>query len=64
MIQKEHWPSFVRSILENHYDLAYRRPGQEGCVYPPAKQLISLPTADPETLRNAARNILSKLGLS
>jgi tRNA 2-selenouridine synthase len=54
-IASEDWSAFVKSILENHYDLAYRKPGSEGCVYPSASHTIALPNASPEALQEAAR---------
>lgn len=59
MIENDEWASFVRSILQNHYDLAYRRPGQDGCAYPHPEKVIALSEADPKALREAAGQLLS-----
>lgn len=57
-IKQGQWKDFVRSILVNHYDLAYRRPGDEGSVYQPRSSVIALPDAQPGTLDQAARALL------
>lgn len=61
-ISAREWPEFVRSILENHYDLAYRRPGSEGSVYQTPAHRIALPDASPESLRRAAASLLQSTG--
>ena len=55
------WKDFVRSILVNHYDLAYRRPGAEGSVYQTPSGVIALPDAQPGTLDQAARALLGSV---
>jgi tRNA 2-selenouridine synthase len=60
-IRQGDWLGFVRSILVNHYDLAYRRPGAEGSVYQAPSATITLPDANPDTLRQAARTLLASL---
>jgi hypothetical protein len=33
LIDQENWSEFLQSILLDHYDLVYRRPGSEESVY-------------------------------
>ena len=55
------WPDFVTSLLENHYDLCYRRPGSADSNYPPPAYQLALPDHSFESYRDAAR-ILSEAG--
>lgn len=59
-IQRDDWFSFVRSILENHYDLAYRRPGAEGSIYQPPCDTLALPDASPGSLQSAAARLIAQ----
>ena len=58
-IQQGNWIEFLKSILENHYDLAYRRPGSEGCAYPAPNKTIALPDASSSTLKTAAQELIA-----
>ncbi|MDE0826458.1 MAG: tRNA 2-selenouridine(34) synthase MnmH [Akkermansiaceae bacterium] len=58
-IKADDWLTFTRSILEHHYDLAYRRPGAEGSVYQPPTDLIALPDANPDSLASAAKQLIA-----
>ena len=60
-IKRADWKEFVRSILVNHYDLAYRQPGAEGSVYQPPSHLIPLPNAKRETLQFHATELLNSV---
>lgn len=55
------WDDFVRSILVNHYDLAYRRPGSEGSTYQSPAHTIALPDGSPASLKDAAAGLLDSL---
>ena len=58
------WQEFVTSILLNHYDLAYRRPGSEGCVYQEPAITVDLPDASPSSMTRAAHELISHAGTS
>lgn len=60
-IKDGQWDDFVRSILVNHYDLAYRRPGSEGSTYQTPADTIALPDGTPASLRHAAADLLASL---
>ena len=57
-IESGQWLDFVLSILEHHYDLAYRRPGSEGGNYQAPSNTVALPDAAPATLKAAAATLL------
>lgn len=54
------WTSFVRSVLVNHYDKVYRRPGSEKSVYPAPSEAIVLADASPASLAAAAARVVSQ----
>lgn len=59
LIEAGDWTGFVRSILEHHYDLVYRRPGSENCVYQlPARQVV-LPDAGADSIARAAEELVA-----
>jgi tRNA 2-selenouridine synthase len=58
-IESGEWREFVLSILEHHYDLAYRQPGSQGGNYRAPTSTIALPDATPSTLRAAAANLIA-----
>ena len=52
------WPDFVTSLLENHYDLCYRRPGTADSNYPSPTSQLALPDHSPASYRDAARTLI------
>ena len=48
------WPDFVTSLLENHYDLCYRRPGSPNSNYQSPAGRIALTDYSSESYRKAA----------
>ncbi len=59
LIKEGRWTEFVRSILENHYDLVYRRPGSADCVYQLPTRQIALTDAGNESIARAASELLA-----
>lgn len=59
LIDDRRWSDFVASILENHYDLAYRKAGDEKSNYPAPSRSISLPDFSPESLKTAAHQLMT-----
>ena len=59
LITAGRWTEFVRSILENHYDLVYRRPGSADCVYRKPERQIGLPDAQTASIAQAARELIA-----
>ena len=58
LITEGAWPEFVTSVLENHYDLCYRRPGSSESNYQvPVKQL-SVPDCSPESYLEVASQLV------
>jgi len=56
-INSSQWTEFVASILENHYDLAYRRAGDEKSNYPEPSAQIELPDFSESSLLAAAEQL-------
>lgn len=50
LIDAKQWPAFVQSMLEEHYDPAYRRSFQQ--QYPHVTQTYALPDLSPASLEN------------
>ena len=48
------WPEFVTSLLENHYDLCYRRPGSPASNYQAPAEQYALPDCSMESYHRAA----------
>ena len=59
LITDGQWTDFVRSILQNHYDLVYRRPGSTDCVYRKPERQIELPDAQAASIAEAARELIA-----
>ena len=57
-IDQENWPEFLHSILLDHYDLVYRRPGTEESVYQTPERTLSVPSADPSDFEKAATELI------
>lgn len=53
------WPEFVASVLENHYDLCYRRPGSEDSNYLAPTEQLPLENCSAESYAQAARHLLA-----
>ncbi|NNC89112.1 MAG: tRNA 2-selenouridine(34) synthase MnmH [Akkermansiaceae bacterium] len=62
LVEAGDWQGFVASILENHYDRSYRRPGSEGSIYQPPSQFIDLRDTSPASLGAATGQLLSNTG--
>lgn len=54
------WPEFVMSVLVDHYDLVYRRAGDEKSNYPAPEKNVPLADFTPEHLKAAAKQIISQ----
>ncbi|MEJ6578385.1 MAG: tRNA 2-selenouridine(34) synthase MnmH [Akkermansiaceae bacterium] len=54
------WPSFLQSILVDHYDLAYRLPGSEESVYPKPSQTLEIPSANSADFEKAAADLIAQ----
>ncbi|YCM45486.1 tRNA 2-selenouridine(34) synthase MnmH [Verrucomicrobiaceae bacterium 227] len=54
------WPSFLESILVDHYDLAYRLPGSEDSVYPKPSHSLEIPSANSADFEKAAADLISQ----
>lgn len=59
-IDAGHWPEFVESVLRNHYDLVYRRAGDEKSNYPAPSHSVNLTDFAPESLKKAATNLMNR----
>ncbi len=59
-IEARDWPAFLSSILADHYDLVYRRPGSEDSVYPVPEHTIDLPSCAPEDFEKAASDLIAR----
>jgi tRNA 2-selenouridine synthase len=59
-IDQEDWPSFLESILNDHYDQCYRRPGSPDSVYKDASRTVAIPEATKEGFEEAASLLLAK----
>ncbi len=58
LIRNGKWEEFLQSILENHYDLAYRPPGSEKSKYPKATHHFTIQSNTAEDYHSTARSIL------
>ena len=58
LINRREWKEFVTSILVNHYDLAYREPGSEGCAYQSPCSTLNLANASAESVNSAAAELI------
>ena len=57
LITQGAWPEFVASILENHYDLCYRRPGSSDSNYQAPTEQLSLPDCSLESYLEVASHL-------
>ena len=58
-IDAEQWDEFVASILKNHYDLAYRRAGDEKSNYPAPAETITLCDFSTTSLDQATSKLMT-----
>lgn len=58
-IDAEQWHEFVASILKNHYDLAYRRAGDEKSNYPAPSETITLSDFSTTSLDQATCKLMN-----
>lgn len=59
-IDGEDWPAFLKSILVDHYDLAYRLPGSQDSVYQSPSETLALASADQSDFTQAATDLLAR----
>ena len=59
-IEERRWSAFLESILVDHYDLCYRRPGSENSVYPEPEDTLSLLSNSEADFQKAAADLISK----
>lgn len=57
-IKAQDWDNFLASILTDHYDLAYRPPGDEKSNYAPPQSTLTVHGISPEHMQKAAQEIL------
>lgn len=53
-IDQQDWDAFLKSILVDHYDLAYRLPGSDDSIYPAPCFQLDLPSDSDEAFEKAA----------
>lgn len=58
-IKNADWPTFLTSILEDHYDLAYREPGHEKSNYPTPTKTLHLKDCTQSTYTQTAKELVS-----
>lgn len=58
LIKTGSWSEFVSSVLEDHYDLCYRRPGSDSSVYQTPAREISLPDASHQSYASVAQQVI------
>mgnify|MGYP001819282147 CR=1 FL=1 len=61
-IDSADWTGFVESILRDHYDLVYRRAGDEKSNYPAPSESVELDGFSPTSLGTAARKLIQQTG--
>jgi tRNA 2-selenouridine synthase len=61
-IQARDWTGFLESILTDHYDRCYRRPGSNDSIYPEPESTLRLPSAEADDLAKAAAFLLQSTG--
>ena len=58
-IDSREWLEFVKSILRDHYDLVYRRAGEEKSNYPTPIHSLELPDFSTDSLAKAAQQLIA-----
>lgn len=56
-IQQEDWPTFLESILLDHYDLCYRSPGSDGSNYSAPAHILEIGDLSPAGLAETAQKL-------
>jgi tRNA 2-selenouridine synthase len=59
-IEESRWRDFLESILVDHYDLCYRRPGAPDSVYAEPEETLSLPSKSGDDFQKAAADLIAK----
>jgi len=59
-IDQERWPEFLTSILEDHYDLVYRRPGSDESVYQSPEHSLNLASSNTVDYRKIAGELIKE----
>ena len=59
LIESKEWDNFVKSVLENHYDLCYRTPGSEDSNYQKPSATINIPDASSKGFLAATEQALT-----
>ena len=59
-IDARNWTGFLESILVDHYDLCYRRPGSEDSVYSEPQDTLSLLTCHETDFQKAAADLIAR----
>ena len=54
------WPEFVESVLRDHYDLVYRRAGDEKSNYPAPSNTVKLSSFTADELTRAATELIAR----
>jgi len=57
-IDSRDWNSFLKSILVDHYDLVYRRPGSEDSVYPEPERIFEPASASESDFEKSAAELI------
>ena len=57
-IQANDWDHFLTSILKDHYDLSYRKPGDAKSIYPEPKASVAIPSTSADSYSSAAASII------
>ena len=58
-INEENWPEFLTSILRDHYDLVYRRPGSDDSVYQSPERSLDLASSSRKDFEAAAKELIT-----
>ncbi|MFC5049827.1 tRNA 2-selenouridine(34) synthase MnmH [Rubritalea spongiae] len=58
-LQQHDWDSFLTSILQDHYDLSYRQPGDEKSIYSSPQANIQIPEFSTDSYQKAAKEIIA-----
>ena len=64
LIDAGSWVKFVESVLRDHYDLVYRRAGDEKSNYSTPVKTITMEDFTPESLAQAANTLINRAGRS
>ena len=59
LIDQENWSEFLQSILLDHYDLVYRRPGSEESVYQTPEKTLNPSSSDQVDFEQTATDLIA-----